>query len=249
MTDVIVRPEGPLARGSDRRASITVRPGGSAANQAAWLAFYGVSVDFVARVGSDDVQSETARFKAIGVTPHLAAIRSTRPGGLSRSSTPTASAASSPIAAPTKRSRPPTFPTADRRRCAHPSLRLFVLRSLAARGGSRCDAARGGQAHQRRSGVGGIPARGRGGRVSRVDARRVDPVPQRRGSGVLAGSDDPETQCARLANYPLVVVKRGAAGAEAAEGARRWRIRRRGSRRSTRPARATPSSPLFLPSG
>ena len=43
-------------------------------------------------------------------------------------------------------------------------------------------------------------------------------------AAILVGSDDPETQCARLAaHYPLVVVKRGAAGAEAAEGARRWR--------------------------
>ena len=42
---------------------------------------------------------------------------------------------------------------------------------------------------------------------------------------VLAGSTDPETQCARLAeHYPLVVIKRGAAGAEAVEGARRWRV-------------------------
>ena len=44
-------------------------------------------------------------------------------------------------------------------------------------------------------------------------------------AAILAGSDDPETQCARLAaRYPLVVVKRGAAGAEAAQGARRWRV-------------------------
>jgi hypothetical protein len=33
MTHVIVRPEKPLARDSDRRASIAVQPGGSAANQ------------------------------------------------------------------------------------------------------------------------------------------------------------------------------------------------------------------------
>ena len=72
MTDVIVRPEGPLARGSDRRASIAFKPGGSAANQAAWLASFGVEVDFVGRVGAADVQSETARLKAIGVTPWLA---------------------------------------------------------------------------------------------------------------------------------------------------------------------------------
>ncbi len=44
-------------------------------------------------------------------------------------------------------------------------------------------------------------------------------------AAILAGSTDPETQCARLAaHYPLVVVKRGAAGCEAAEGARRWRV-------------------------
>jgi sugar/nucleoside kinase (ribokinase family) len=44
-------------------------------------------------------------------------------------------------------------------------------------------------------------------------------------ASILAGSDDAETQCARLAaRYPLVVIKRGAAGAEAAQGARRWRV-------------------------
>src|SRR5271166_5353954 len=51
MTDVIVHPEGPLARGTDRRAKIRFEPGGSAANQATWLAAFGVAVDFVARVG------------------------------------------------------------------------------------------------------------------------------------------------------------------------------------------------------
>jgi len=52
MTDVIVRPEGPLAKGSDRRASIAFKPGGSAANQAAWLASFGAKVDFVARAAA-----------------------------------------------------------------------------------------------------------------------------------------------------------------------------------------------------
>ena len=45
-------------------------------------------------------------------------------------------------------------------------------------------------------------------------------------AAILAGSEDPETQCARLGErYPLIVVKRGAAGAEAAQGARRWRVK------------------------
>ena len=69
MTDIIVRPEGPLARGSDRRASIAFLPGGSAANQAAWLASFGVGTDFVGRVGAADAPSETARLQAAGVTP------------------------------------------------------------------------------------------------------------------------------------------------------------------------------------
>ena len=44
-------------------------------------------------------------------------------------------------------------------------------------------------------------------------------------AAILAGSDDPETQRARLAaHYPLVVTKRGAAGAEAAAGEKRWRV-------------------------
>ena len=60
MMDVIVRPEGPMAKGSDRRAKIAFEPGGSSANQAAWLAFFGVAVDFVARVGLSDVEAQSS---------------------------------------------------------------------------------------------------------------------------------------------------------------------------------------------
>ena len=49
--------------------------------------------------------------------------------------------------------------------------------------------------------------------------------PNEEEAAVLAGSADPETQGERLAkHYPIVVIKRGAAGAEAAEGGRRWRV-------------------------
>ena len=64
MIDLLVRPEGPLAIGSDRRASIVARPGGSAANQAAWLAHFGVAVSFVGRVGAGDHAAQTAMFRA-----------------------------------------------------------------------------------------------------------------------------------------------------------------------------------------
>ena len=44
-------------------------------------------------------------------------------------------------------------------------------------------------------------------------------------AAALTGSDKPEVQCERLAaHYRLVVLKRGAAGCLAAEGARRWRV-------------------------
>ena len=49
--------------------------------------------------------------------------------------------------------------------------------------------------------------------------------PNEEEAAILAGSVDPETQCARLAaRYPLVVIKRGAAGCEAAAGEKRWRV-------------------------
>src|SRR5208282_1234317 len=69
MVDTIVRLEGPIALGSDRRARIVERPGGSAANQAVWLAHFGVDVGFV---GAADREAETRRFARAGVKAHLA---------------------------------------------------------------------------------------------------------------------------------------------------------------------------------
>ena len=60
MTDIIVKPEGPLNRGSDRRAAIRSRPGGSGANQAVWLGAMGADVRFVARVGGGTTHARPA---------------------------------------------------------------------------------------------------------------------------------------------------------------------------------------------
>jgi sugar/nucleoside kinase (ribokinase family) len=73
MTDVIVKPEGPLVRGSDRRAAITSKPGGSGANQAVWLGSMGAKVSFVARVGAKDKGHLEAYFKGFYVDPILVA--------------------------------------------------------------------------------------------------------------------------------------------------------------------------------
>jgi len=73
MTDIIVRPEGPLVVGSDRRATIRSRPGGSGANQAVWLGAMGADVRLVARVGAADRPGLDRYFRGVGVSPVLSA--------------------------------------------------------------------------------------------------------------------------------------------------------------------------------
>jgi sugar/nucleoside kinase (ribokinase family) len=71
ITDIIVMPEGPMVRGSDRRATIRSRPGGSGANQAVWLGSMGVPVKFVARVAETDREANLAYFRSRSVEPIL----------------------------------------------------------------------------------------------------------------------------------------------------------------------------------
>jgi sugar/nucleoside kinase (ribokinase family) len=71
MTDVIVKPEGPLVRGTDRAATIRTLPGGSGANQAAWLAHFGVATVLAAKVGQADVAACEASLRALGIEPRL----------------------------------------------------------------------------------------------------------------------------------------------------------------------------------
>jgi ribokinase len=53
MADVVAAHDGPIAAGSDTAARIRFRPGGSAANVAAWLAHTGAQVTLIGRVGTD----------------------------------------------------------------------------------------------------------------------------------------------------------------------------------------------------
>jgi sugar/nucleoside kinase (ribokinase family) len=73
MTDVVVKPEGPLVRGTDRRAAITMVPGGSGANQAAWLAHFGVAATLAAKVGQSDLAACESMMRNLGVAPRLRA--------------------------------------------------------------------------------------------------------------------------------------------------------------------------------
>jgi ribokinase len=53
LVDILVRPDGPVADGSDTPSTTTVSGGGSAANTACWLASLGRTVGLVAALGSD----------------------------------------------------------------------------------------------------------------------------------------------------------------------------------------------------
>jgi sugar/nucleoside kinase (ribokinase family) len=71
MTDVLVKPEGPIVRGSDCRAAIQMMHGGSGANQAIWLGHYGVPVTFAGKVGRSDLERYESHMRSRGVTPAL----------------------------------------------------------------------------------------------------------------------------------------------------------------------------------
>ena len=72
MQDIVVQAAGPLVVGSDQRAKIRLSAGGSAANQAVWMARFGLNPQFVGRVGVSEVGRIAAELAAKGVIPCLA---------------------------------------------------------------------------------------------------------------------------------------------------------------------------------
>lgn len=70
--DVIVRPRGPVRPDTDTPADVLRVPGGSGANQAAWLAHAGARTRFAGRVGAADVARHTAALAGAGVEAVLA---------------------------------------------------------------------------------------------------------------------------------------------------------------------------------
>ena len=81
MVDVVAQVDGPLRHASDTPARIALRPGGSAANVAAWLAWAGAAVTLVGRVGDDAAGRDAASaLRDVGVEPCLA-VDGERPTG------------------------------------------------------------------------------------------------------------------------------------------------------------------------
>ncbi|WP_309708822.1 carbohydrate kinase family protein [Pseudolysinimonas sp.] len=71
MNDIVVVPRGPIMPDTDTESQVRPRPGGSAANTAAWLGSLGAPVDFVGAVGDADAETHAELFRTGGVTPHL----------------------------------------------------------------------------------------------------------------------------------------------------------------------------------
>jgi sugar/nucleoside kinase (ribokinase family) len=69
---VLVKPLEEVTPDSDTPSAIRARPGGAAANQAAWMAHLGACVTFAGRVGARDADYHRDELARTGVRPHLA---------------------------------------------------------------------------------------------------------------------------------------------------------------------------------
>jgi sugar/nucleoside kinase (ribokinase family) len=72
INDVLVKPLDRVTPSSDTPAAIRARPGGAAANQAAWMAHLGARVTFAGRVGAGDEAYHRHELTRVGVRAHLA---------------------------------------------------------------------------------------------------------------------------------------------------------------------------------
>ena len=84
INDLLVKPLDGLGPwpGSDTPAAILARPGGSAANQAAWMAHLGADVVFAGRVGARDAAYHRRELARAGVRAHLTADRAAETGSI-----------------------------------------------------------------------------------------------------------------------------------------------------------------------
>ncbi len=82
INDVLVKPAEAVTPGSDTAAAIRARPGGSAANQAAWMAHLGAETVFAGRVGAGDAGYHHRELARAGVSAHLAADPDTGTGSI-----------------------------------------------------------------------------------------------------------------------------------------------------------------------
>ncbi len=229
MTDIVVRAEHPIAVGADTHATIRQLPGGSGANQAAWLATEGVRVRFAGRVGSADAAAQRASLERHGVDTRLGVDPELPTGQLvtlasaeERSFLTDAGAneALSRVDLPDSLLAGVDFVEVSGYVLFRPGPRAAVLALLAEAG--RRDIAfavdPSSWSFLQQSGRETFLAWSAGARVCFPNALEA---------GVLTGSEDLDEQIAALCRaYPIVVIKRGTEAAIAAErgSGRRWSV-------------------------
>lgn len=71
VNDIVVVPRGPIRSDTDTDSRVQPRPGGSAANTAAWAGSVGAPVDFVGTVGSADAEYHAETLRNSGVVPYF----------------------------------------------------------------------------------------------------------------------------------------------------------------------------------
>ena len=227
MTDVVVRPEGPVVRARIDARRLRFNPGGSAAIRAAWLASGAARVSISSGASAPaDVESETARFDEIGVTPYLVGDLTRETGRLIALIDPDGERSFLTDRGANEALEARDISDALIASASHislsgysffaPSPRAAVLDVMRRAKDKPVSIDPASAEFLREVGADNFLAWTRGAAIL---------FPNEEEAAVLAGSTDPETQGARLAkHYPVVVIKRGAAGAEALEGGRRWRI-------------------------
>ncbi|HEV7478956.1 MAG TPA: PfkB family carbohydrate kinase, partial [Roseiarcus sp.] len=181
---------------------------------------------FVARVGAADLESETARFKAIGVAPYLVGDRTHETGRLIALIDPDGERSFLTDRGANEALEAGDIPDAliEGAALIHlsgysffaPSPRTAVMDVMRRAGDKPISIDPASAEFLREVGADNFLAWTQGAAIL---------FPNEEEAAILARSDGPETQCVRLAaRYPLVVIKRGAAGAEAAAGEKRWRV-------------------------
>jgi sugar/nucleoside kinase (ribokinase family) len=224
MTDILVQLDEPFARGSDAAARIVERPGGSAATFAVRLAREGIEVDFIGRVGLADVERLAGEFRAEGVTPWLTGDPELPTGRLIALVEP-----SGERSFLTDRGANDALTLADIPACVLVGadwlhLTGYTFQNAGPRSVARDLMRRAGEIPISVDPGSAAPLRSMGPENFLEWTAGADVLfPNADEAAALTGSDDPGEQRARLAGRcPLVVIKRGAAGAEAFSGAARW---------------------------
>jgi sugar/nucleoside kinase (ribokinase family) len=82
INDMLVEARGDIVYGEDNQALIQGRPGGSAANQAAWLGWLGLDVVFAARAGAGDVDFHVGELARCQVDARLVADQAVPTGSI-----------------------------------------------------------------------------------------------------------------------------------------------------------------------